>query len=213
LTCALRPSGIFGPRDGQSLPGFLQAIATGKSHIALGNGKNLFDFTYVENIAYAHVLAYVKLNASTAKKIGGQAFNVTNDEPIPFWDFNKRLMQHLLSKNDPRVLSAASRHIPRWLALGLAYVVTWVTMFLNKWITTLPEPLFTPFRVRVTTAHRTFSCLKAKQRLGYAPKFTLDQGLIRSVEWIKTVDQWRPIWDPTWYIKVNSEGKSKSKAE
>mgnify|MGYP003868976857 CR=1 FL=1 len=41
-----------------------------KSKYMIGDGTNLVDFTYVENVAYAHLLAAVKLAPSA--KIHGQ---------------------------------------------------------------------------------------------------------------------------------------------
>jgi sterol-4alpha-carboxylate 3-dehydrogenase (decarboxylating) len=83
-TVALRPSGsyctcypffnhcggIFGPGDQQGLPGFLQVAREGKTRVQIGNGKNLFDLTYVENVAHGHVLAADKLTEGSA--IAGQ---------------------------------------------------------------------------------------------------------------------------------------------
>ncbi|KAJ3375431.1 hypothetical protein GGF31_004549 [Allomyces arbusculus] len=192
LTVALRPSGIFGPRDGQTLPGFLDAIASGKSHIVLGNGQNLFDFTYVENVAAAHILAMAKLAKHSG--IDGEAFNITNDDPIPFWDFSKRLTHALLPPSDPRVARAGSLHLPRLPMLVLAYLTAFFVWLISPIVHI--DPVFTPFRVRVTTATRTFACDKAKERLGYRPLVQLDEALERSIDWIKTVDKWRALWDP-----------------
>ncbi|KAJ3762568.1 C-3 sterol dehydrogenase [Lentinula raphanica] len=44
LTVALSPAGIFGPGDRQD----------GKTHYQIGDNTNLFDWTYVENVAHAH---------------------------------------------------------------------------------------------------------------------------------------------------------------
>jgi hypothetical protein len=111
LTCALRPHAIFGPRD----PHFWTALAEvgrkGKSKAMVGDGTNLVDSTYVENVAYSHVLAAARLGAkgyeSMSGQVGagvaclrvvtiadlcalhcmdGQAYFITNREPHLFWD-------------------------------------------------------------------------------------------------------------------------------
>ncbi|KAI9179500.1 erg26, C-3 sterol dehydrogenase [Blastocladiella emersonii ATCC 22665] len=191
LTCAVRPSGIFGPRDGQQLPGMMEVVAS-KSHLVVGDGKNMFDFTYVENVAVAHLLAAAKLAKGSG--VDGEAFFVTNDDPIPFWDFPVRLMHKLLPPTDPRIARAGSVHLPRWLMMGLAYVASFFVWLISPVVKI--DILFTPFRMRLATAARTFDCSKAKARLGYRPLLTLDQALDESVAWIKSVDKWRPIWNP-----------------
>lgn len=50
--------------------GFVEAAKNGKSKYQIGNGKNLFDWTYVENVAHAHAIAADKLTEGSA--IAGQ---------------------------------------------------------------------------------------------------------------------------------------------
>ncbi|KAK0535842.1 erg26, C-3 sterol dehydrogenase [Tilletia horrida] len=63
LTVALRPAGIFGPNDRQALPGFFDVLKTRRTNFQIGNNENLFDWTYVDNVAHAHLLAADKLGA------------------------------------------------------------------------------------------------------------------------------------------------------
>ncbi|KAF8158344.1 C-3 sterol dehydrogenase [Crassisporium funariophilum] len=61
LTVALRPAGIFGPGDRQVMSGFSQVYDRGQTHFQIGDNNNLFDWTYVGNVARAHLLAADKL--------------------------------------------------------------------------------------------------------------------------------------------------------
>ncbi|KIJ61120.1 hypothetical protein HYDPIDRAFT_31627 [Hydnomerulius pinastri MD-312] len=61
LTVALRPAGIFGPGDRQMMVGLFQAYQRGQTHFQVGDNNNLFDYTYVGNLAQAHLLAADKL--------------------------------------------------------------------------------------------------------------------------------------------------------
>ncbi|KAF5369441.1 hypothetical protein D9758_002522 [Tetrapyrgos nigripes] len=61
LTTALRPAGIFGPGDRQMMAGLYRVFEDGKTHFQIGDNNNLFDWTYVGNVAYAHLLAADKL--------------------------------------------------------------------------------------------------------------------------------------------------------
>ncbi|KZT37088.1 C-3 sterol dehydrogenase [Sistotremastrum suecicum HHB10207 ss-3] len=56
-TCALRPAGIFGPGERQAIQHMVKPIAEKKTHFQIGPNTNLFDWTYVENVAHAHILA------------------------------------------------------------------------------------------------------------------------------------------------------------
>ncbi|TFK40580.1 C-3 sterol dehydrogenase [Crucibulum laeve] len=63
LTVALRPAGIFGPGDRQVMSGLYQVYERGQTHFQIGDNTNLFDWTYVGNVARAHLLAADKLDA------------------------------------------------------------------------------------------------------------------------------------------------------
>ena len=79
----------------QLIPPIINVHRTNKTGFQLGENKNLFDFTYVLNVAHAHLLAAYALlqtyKLATApldyEKVDGEAFFVTNDEPVYFWDF------------------------------------------------------------------------------------------------------------------------------
>lgn len=91
LTCVLRPSGIFGPGDRTVIPGMYDVIRNGQTAFQVGDNSNLWDFTYVDNVAYAHILAAENLMTPEKElKYGsavGEAFFITNGQPVYFWDF------------------------------------------------------------------------------------------------------------------------------
>ena len=55
-TVSLRPSGIFGEGDPLFVPVVVEKAKIGKLKYIIGNGSNLMDFTYVGNVAHAHIL-------------------------------------------------------------------------------------------------------------------------------------------------------------
>ncbi|KDR82745.1 hypothetical protein GALMADRAFT_112718 [Galerina marginata CBS 339.88] len=63
LTVALRPAGIFGPGDRQAMSGMYQVYERGQTHFQIGDNTNLFDWTYVGNVARAHLLAADRLDS------------------------------------------------------------------------------------------------------------------------------------------------------
>lgn len=54
-TVALRPSGIFGEGDPLLVPLTVAKAKEGKMSFIIGSGENLMDFTYVGNVAQAHL--------------------------------------------------------------------------------------------------------------------------------------------------------------
>jgi len=54
----------------------------------------------------------------------------------------------------------------------------------------LPSPINSD-KVRKLSSSLTFSCEKAKQILGYEPKETLIEGILREVEWLKATHGWK----------------------
>jgi sterol-4alpha-carboxylate 3-dehydrogenase (decarboxylating) len=63
LTCAIRPAGIFGEGDRQMISGFWNVVKNGQTKFQIGSNENLADFTYVGNVAHAHLLAVDRLGS------------------------------------------------------------------------------------------------------------------------------------------------------
>lgn len=91
LTCSIRLSDMFGEDDPSSTKPMIDAAASGKYRYQMGDGRNLFDRTLVENVVPAHVLAaYPHISAPPSssipvdERVDGEAFIITNDEPVRF---------------------------------------------------------------------------------------------------------------------------------
>ncbi|MQL96464.1 hypothetical protein Taro_029137 [Colocasia esculenta] len=107
LTCCIRPSSIFGPGDKLMVPSLVAAARAGKSKFIIGDGNNMYDFTYVENVAHGHICAEKALAAGgNGTKVAGQAYFITNMEPIKFWEFMSRILEGLGYERDIRLLPA-----------------------------------------------------------------------------------------------------------
>jgi len=182
LTCSIRPSGVFGEGDSQMLPGLLQASIRGQSRFQLGENDNLFDCTYVQNVAYAHILAAVGLletcRRQTApldhEKIDGEAFIITNDSPAYFWDFIRAVWKEAgdtVGTDPKKVWVLASG-----FALAIASIMEFILGIFGK------EPSLSTYKVRFSVMTRYYSIVKAKQRLGYQPLVSLEEGIRRGVK-------------------------------
>ncbi|KAI3513548.1 hypothetical protein L1887_20884 [Cichorium endivia] len=175
LTCCIRPSSIFGPGDKLLVPSLVSAARAGKSKFIIGDGKNMYDFTYVENVAHAHVCAERALasGGTVSKRAAGEAYFITNMEPIRFWEFMSLILVGL-GYERPQI------KIPAFVMMPIAHLVEHIYHKLAPYGMKVPQ--FTPSRIRLLTCNRTFSSLKANDRLGYRPIVPLQEGLKRTIE-------------------------------
>nr|XP_033802609.1 sterol-4-alpha-carboxylate 3-dehydrogenase, decarboxylating [Geotrypetes seraphini]XP_033802611.1 sterol-4-alpha-carboxylate 3-dehydrogenase, decarboxylating [Geotrypetes seraphini]XP_033802612.1 sterol-4-alpha-carboxylate 3-dehydrogenase, decarboxylating [Geotrypetes seraphini]XP_033802613.1 sterol-4-alpha-carboxylate 3-dehydrogenase, decarboxylating [Geotrypetes seraphini] len=171
LTIAIRPHGIFGPRDPQLVPILVETAKRGKMKFMIGDGKNLVDFTYVQNVVHGHVLAAEHLRKDSP--LCGKAYHITNDEPVPFWNFLSRILVNLN-------YDAPKYHIPYWLAYFLAFLLSLVVLVLSPLIKI--KPTFTPMRVALAGTFHYYSCEQAKRDMGYRPVVSLDEAVERTVQ-------------------------------
>ena len=80
LTCSIRPAGIFGPGDPHNIRAWHNVVVNGQTKWQVGDNLNLNDFTYVGNVAYAHLLA--------SDKLADQYACVDFRDPLPSTDIS-----------------------------------------------------------------------------------------------------------------------------
>lgn len=280
-TIALRPAGIFGPGDRQALPGFFKVLENKRTKWQIGQNNNLFDWTYVGNVAHAHLLASdclgvnspmprpaykfqtkelidkhlplkmgmtdedharavptsikrqdvakpatdycrsvkplidlsgvdmvdirpvfrnrfdpffhhvnprlacggnpqpkLKSFAKSELQADGEAFFITNGQPIPFWDFPRALWYHYNGHVD----SPESIVV---LSLTFALILACLAELFSK-LTGRPVQ-FTRYRVTYTACDRYYNIEKARRILGYEPIYGLEDSIKRSVDWWKSL--------------------------
>lgn len=180
LTCAIRPSGIFGVGDMQVLPPMLGAYFKGQTKVQLGENTNLFDFTVNTNVSHAHHLAAAallhtidredqgQLSPLDHEKVDGEAFFITNDSPMYFWDFTRTAWKYAGDTTTRGQIWT----IPKDFGLFLATLMEWVF-----WACMYGEPALTRQKVRYSCMTRYYNIDKAKKRLGYRPIVSIDEGL------------------------------------
>ncbi|EGG05542.1 uncharacterized protein MELLADRAFT_36679 [Melampsora larici-populina 98AG31] len=180
LTCALRPAGIFGPGDRQAIPGIIQVLKNGQHRIQIGSNKNLFDWTYVDNVVHAHLLAATRLEGIVP--VAGEAFFITGGEPVYFWDFTRSVWkayatsEHLQETKDYQPIPSFLWIIPKFLGVLLALLA-------ELWCKVLQKPAgFTTSSVRYACATRFYNIEKARVVLGYEPVVGVEEGISRAVE-------------------------------
>lgn len=175
LTCALRPHLIFGPADTRLLPAIIGNARAGKLKFKVGRRDWLSDFTYVTNIVDALLAADERLVPGSP--VPGQAYFITNGEPITFWEFVRR------------VLSPLGFPPPRFAIPGaLAYAAAAVREAFDTYVrggTLHAEEGLSRFAVRYITTHHYYSHAKATRDLDYVPRVRLDEGIDRTVAYFR----------------------------
>ncbi|KAJ2709175.1 erg26, C-3 sterol dehydrogenase [Coemansia spiralis] len=161
-TAALRPSGIFGPGDRQTTPGALLAQRRNfPVLVQVGSGGALFDFTYVDNLADAHLLCADKLHEDG---VAGEVFFITNDQPINMWAFLRLLWAEVGDARGPKLV------IPTLIASAIL-----VLLRLLAAVHIVKHEV--PFVFGMTFTPRYFNITKAKKRLGYTPRVPYSEGV------------------------------------
>lgn len=172
-TCSLRPSVLTGPGDYQLLPAIHACIAKGETPWVVGNGRNYWDVTLVQNVADAHVLAVENLVSST-KTAAGEAFFIQNNEPITFRDFCLTIWRNFGH------IPPFTVHIPESLAWLVGLVAECYT-----WLTGTPTTL-SRGSVNDACHMRYASGDKARRILGYEARLGLEEGIRLSCEVCKS---------------------------
>ncbi|KAI1419547.1 sterol-4-alpha-carboxylate 3-dehydrogenase [Xylaria sp. FL1777] len=170
LTVVIRPSAIFGEGDQMILPRLINVYREGKAYIQIGRNQNLFDFTYVGNVAHAHLLAAETLFNN---KVDGECFFITNGSPVYFWDFARSVWVSAGFPYDPRRVWV----LPLSIALIIGFLGELLAIVLRR-----PATL-TRQRVAFSGMTRYYNISKARQRLGYEPLVPLNVAVKKSVRW------------------------------
>ena len=169
--CAIRPHVVFGAGDNRFIPTIVKKAKEGKLSRAIGKRDKLSDFTYIDNLVDAVVAAEDRLVPGSPAC--GQAYFVTNGEPIAFFDFVEKL---LLRLGYPRITGS----VPYWLAYSVAAIAEALDTL--KGGTLNAEDGLSRFSVRYMVTHHYFSIAKAKRELGWTPRVSLEEGLSRTAD-------------------------------
>ncbi|TVY35057.1 Sterol-4-alpha-carboxylate 3-dehydrogenase,decarboxylating [Lachnellula subtilissima] len=169
LTASIRPSAIFGEDEGTA-KGLAERAAAGKLKVQIGTGKNHYDFTYIENVIYAHILAAQCL-LENKESAAGEGFIITNDEHVPFWEFARAVGD---AAGYPTNIKDVWT-IPRWAGLMMAVLAEWIV-----WLTSFgrKKSHINTVGIRYSCMTRTYRIDKAKRILGYRPLVTLQEGIL-----------------------------------
>ena len=178
-TCALRPHVVFGPGDQRFLPALLANAKAGRLRAQIGRGVWLSDYTYVTNLVDAVLLADEALARDGVESVAaGSAYFITNGEPMPFWDFVRKVVARL---GFPPIKYT----VPKSLMYGIAAIKEGIDTL--KGGTLNAEDGLTRFAIRYMCTHHYFSIEKARRELGYDPAVSVDEGIERTCQHLEAI--------------------------
>ena len=167
-TIAIRPRALFGPGDTVIFPRLIPRLQSGRLPI-LGDGENIVDLTYIENVVDALLLC-----AESPANTLGKKYNISNGEPVKIWKLVERICDEL---NLP--------HPTRKISYKTANAAATVLEAICTIIPTHPEPPLTRVSVSMMANSTTLDISAAKNELGYQPKVSIDEGVERFLNWWK----------------------------
>ena len=162
-TIALRPHLIFGPGDTNLIPTVIERAREGKL-VQVGDGKNLCDFSYIDDCVAAHICALSACDENPAAC--GRAYFISQGDPMSLWSW----IAAVLRANDltpPR----------RTVSYGKAYALAALMEIPYKLFPFLGEPRLSRFLVTQMAHHHYFDISAAEKELGYLPSVSVEEGL------------------------------------
>jgi nucleoside-diphosphate-sugar epimerase len=164
----LRPRAIFGPGDNALFPRLLRAN-TEQGIPMIDGGNALLDLTYVSNVVDAMLLG-----CSAPESALGRSYNITNGEPVIF----REVVTDLLDLLD---IPLRARRLPYAAAYGAAGLMEAAHRLLKR----RGEPVLTRYSVGVLSRSQTLDITEARERLGYAPRVSMQEGMQAFARWWK----------------------------
>lgn len=162
----IRPRALIGRGDTVIMPRLIRAFQEGRLRV-IGDGKNTIDMTAVGNVADAIWLA---LNVD--EEHCGEAYNITNGEPVFMWDKIRYVLKGM-------GLELSDKRLSYKTAMRIAGLMEFLSKFTGK------EPTLMRYSVGTLAKSMTLDISKAKEKLGYVPKMTTNEAIDEFLDWYK----------------------------
>ena len=174
-TCAIRPHLIWGPGDPHLIPRLVERGKRRQLKI-IGNGSNLVDISYIDNVAESHILAAENLNSSATA--AGNAYFISQGEPVNLWNWINELFARL-----------GIEPVTNKIGFGSAYALGTLLEGIHMWFNLDKEPKMTRFLAEQLAKSHWFSIDNARRDLGYAPRISTSAGLERVTHWLSATQK------------------------
>lgn len=171
LTTALRPHLVWGPEDTNLIPRLLARGRSGRLR-QVGDGSNLVDISFIDNVAQAHLLAADNLaGPGTA---AGRAYFISQGEPVNLWDWINDLFRRL-----------DIAPVNRKIGFRQAYIGGFLCEKIYLLLGRQQEPPMTRFLAEQLARSHWFSIAAAQRDLGYRPRVVTAAGMERLLAWLE----------------------------
>jgi nucleoside-diphosphate-sugar epimerase len=163
----VRPSWIYGPRDRVTIPRVVAALRSGRASI-IGDGENQLNIIYAGDVAEGAILAANHPGAV------GQAYHLSSAGEV-----TQRALCGALTA--ALGLPPITRQVPFRLAFWSAFALEAFGRILRQ-----PRPpTITRYAISLLGRPTRFSIEKARTHLGWQPRVGTDEGLGKSLEWLR----------------------------
>jgi len=172
-TCAIRPRGVWGPRDYRGfMPKVIAKLMAGRMRDLSGGQTVLASLCYCENAAQACIAA------ARSAHVGGKAYFVTDHEVVNVWHFVNELAERF------RVPRMSGRVSP-WMLGALVAVVDTIWKF--PLLQDRVSPPISRYSASLLTRSSTYRIDAAKRDFGYKPRVSRTEGLRRLEDWVSSI--------------------------
>lgn len=174
----VRPVITYGPGDeGGMVTRLVTMLAQGR-FILVGNGRNHVDLAYIDDLIAGMCLALERGRVGSVYILSGTA-------PIQVQMLIDKICE-LLRKQPPRI------HVPAVIARTAGWGMETLYRACSRILPPasgeaggVKEPFITRDKVATLTVDRGFSHARASRELGYQPQVGYDEGLRRTLDWLR----------------------------
>nr|XP_028560003.1 3 beta-hydroxysteroid dehydrogenase type 7 isoform X1 [Podarcis muralis] len=184
VTCALRPTGIYGEHHPLMKQFYEKGLSTKKCLIRAVPASTEHGRVYVGNVSWMHLLVARKIQESPSA-VSGQVYFCYDDSPYKSYeDFN----MEFLGSCGFRMLGSRPllpSFLLRFMALFNAFL-QWLLKPLCNY-----APILNPYTLTVVRTTFTVQTSKAKEHFGYQPLYSWEESRARTVKWLQEIDAQR----------------------
>jgi sterol-4alpha-carboxylate 3-dehydrogenase (decarboxylating) len=175
-TAVMRLPLVYGAKgDPHFFHSLMDGVRKGQHKTQVGPNKRIWEYVYVESAAEAHILA-AKALVSGTPGADGQAYFITDDNPMLFFDFHRKCCAaggYPVAKDEIKV-------VPFWVVKTFVSITDWM-----YWIFTLgtKRPAVTREDISILEVGFCWNIEKARRLLGYRPVLEQDEAVRICMEW------------------------------
>ena len=166
-TVILRRGTVYGPRATRSVLAVIDGLRDHTLRLYDG-GEHVAGLTYVGNLVDAMILAGDKDEAS------GRIYNITDGSEVTW-------REYIVALADALQLPRPEKNQARWLAHLVASF--WEGYY--RATGRNERPPMTTANVEVMGTDQIYPIDRARRELGYAPRVALEEGIERTIEWLR----------------------------